>query len=51
VATLQNEDKQGINYGAEAKKGFSVSGNYLDKAAHADEAALLKGYADVHDGG
>jgi len=51
VATLKNEDKQGIDYGDEAKKGFSVSGNYLDKAAHADEASLLKGYADVHDGG
>lgn len=50
VATLQNEDKQGINYGAEAKKGFSVSDNYLNQGAHADEATLLKAYEDVHAG-
>ncbi len=50
-ATLVNEDKQGVNYAAEAQKGFSVGHGYLGEDASADPETLMQLYTDVHAGG
>lgn len=50
-ASLVNQDKQGVNFDAEAKAGFSVTDQYLDQRTKVGGEDLRAAYEAVHAGG
>lgn len=51
MASLVNQDKQGVNFDAESKRGFSVTDQYLDQRTNVGGEDLRAAYEAVHAGG